>query len=112
MRYLIALLFAGLLIGGMSLSANQASHALQQRMRQRLVEAKKRGEIPPDVDVSRGDLTDFNTEVSDAELRQIGILDLWFARRSILIPIVIIGCLAIARMTDRRAPGRPVAPVE
>jgi hypothetical protein len=96
MRYLIALAAAGLLVGGVSLLAHQAGNAVRQRMHQRLVDAQKAGEIPPDVDLNNGDFTDFGAEVSASERRLIGLLDAWFAFRVILIPALVVGGLVIA----------------
>lgn len=96
MRYLIALAVAGLLIGGVSFWALQAGNAVRQRMHQRLVDAQKAGEIPPDVDLNNGDFTDFGAEVSASERRLMGLLDAWFTFRVILIPALIVGCLAVA----------------
>lgn len=96
MRYLIALAVAGLLVGVISLWAHQAGNAVRQRMHQRLVDAQKAGQIPPDVDLNSGDFIDFGTELSASERRLIGLLDAWFTFRVILIPALIVGCLAIA----------------
>ncbi len=98
MRYLIALAVAGLLVGGISLWAHLAGNAVRQRMYQRLVDAQTAGEIPPDVDLNNGDYTDFGAEVSASEKRLIGLLDAWFTFRVILIPALIVGCLAIAHL--------------
>ncbi len=96
MRYLIALAVAGLLVGVISLWANQAGNAVRQRMHQRLVDAQKAGQIPPDVDLNSGDFTDFGAEVSASEMRLIGLLDAWFTFRVILIPALVVGCLVVA----------------
>jgi hypothetical protein len=94
MRYLIAV--AGLLVGGVSLSAHQASNAVRQRMHQRLVDAQKAGQIPPDVDLNNSDFTDFGAELRTSEKQLIGLLDAWLTFRVILIPALIVACLAIA----------------
>lgn len=96
MRYLIAIAVAGLLVGGISLWAHQASNAVRQRMYQRLVDAQKAGEIPPDVDLNNGDFTDFGTELSASDRQLIGLFDAWFTFRVILIPALFVGCLSIA----------------
>jgi hypothetical protein len=104
MRYLIALAVAGLLVGGISLWAHQAGNAVRQRMHQRLVDAQKAGQIPPDVDLNNGDFTDFGTELPTSEKQLIGLLDAWFTFRVILIPILIVGCLAVAALLRSKQP--------
>lgn len=112
MRYLVALAFSGLLIGGVSLYANRVGHSLQQRMRQRQAEFKPPGEISPIAQLDHGDMTDFGTEVSATEILQIKLLDFWYAFRMFLIPAVVIGSLIIAKMSDLRTPARPVEVVK
>lgn len=102
MRYLIALAVAALIIGVISLLAHLAGNAVRQRMHQRLVDAQKAGQIPPDVDLNNGDFTDFGAEVSASERRLIGLLDAWFTFRVILIPGLILGCLAVAYLWRAR----------
>ena len=72
-----------------------------------MIDAKTAGELSPDIDLDQGDFTDFGTEVSAAEMLQLSLLDFWFAYRMILIPMIIIGSLAAARMMDPRTQTRP-----
>lgn len=106
MRYFIALTVAGLLVGGVSMCFHQMSNSIQQRMRQRLIDAKHTGDLPSDIDVDRADFTDFGQEVSASELQQIRLLDSWFAYRIFLIPAVIVVSLAVAHVLggDSRIP--------
>lgn len=96
MRYVIALVAAGLVIGCLSLVANQSASALQKRMRQKLIAAQAAGETPAEVDLNSGDFTDFGMEVSASERFQIGLLDCWYAYRIILIPALVGIALIVA----------------
>jgi hypothetical protein len=96
-RYIIALGIVGVLLGTLSLCANQAANALQKRMRQKMIAPQAAGQIQADVDLDSGDFTDFGTEVTSAELLQLGMLDSWFAYRTILIPALIAIGLVVAR---------------
>ncbi|MDB5347838.1 MAG: hypothetical protein JWP89_6215 [Schlesneria sp.] len=96
MRYLIALAIAALIVGIISLWAHQAGNSVRQRMHQRLVDAQKAGQLPPDVDLNNGAFTDFGAEVSASDRQLIGLLDAWFTLRVILIPALVVGCLVAA----------------
>ena len=104
MRYLIATAIAAPLVTGLSLWAHQASKKLEGRMQQNFLAAQKAGPIPPDIDLTSGDFTDFGTEVSSADRQLLGLLDAWFTYRVILIPAMILGSLAVAYLCPVRQP--------
>lgn len=96
MRYLAALAVAGILVGGISLWASLGREAMRQRIHQRLLAEQAAGQIPPEVDLSSGEVTDIGLELPDSEKFQLGLLDAWFGLRMILIPLILLGCLTTA----------------
>ena len=104
MHYLIASAIAATIVAGLSLGAHHASKWLNGRMQQNFLAAQKAGQIPPDVDLTSGNVTDFGTEVSSADLQLLGLLDAWFTYRVILIPAVILSSLAIAYLWPMKQP--------
>lgn len=99
MRYLLALLIAGFVIGGISLTAHQMKLAVQKRIRKSLFQARDQGEFPVDTDLDQPEFTDMGVELSSSDMQLIGFVDLWYALRIILIPLIIIACLVLAWFT-------------
>jgi hypothetical protein len=113
MRYIVAIVIVAVLVGCVSLAANQSGNALQKRMRQRLVDAQAAGQIPADVDLNNGDYTDFGGEVSDSDLLQLSMLDCWYAYRIILIPVLLaIGLVVAHYCKSAKQNGNSMAPVD
>ena len=96
MRYLVALAVAGILVGVISLWASLSGEAIRQRIHQRLLAEQAAGHIPPEVDLSSGEVTDIGIELPDSEKFQLGFVDAWFALRFILIPLIQLACLTTA----------------
>ncbi len=99
MRYLLALVIAGFVIGGISLTAHQMKREVHERIRNSLIQARERGELPADTDLDQPEFTDMGMELSSSEMQLIGFLDLWYALRIVLIPLIIMACLALAWFT-------------
>jgi hypothetical protein len=99
MRYLMALLIAGFVIGGISLTAHQMKREVHERIRKSLIQARERGELPADTDLDQPEFTDMGVELSSSDMQLIGFLDLWYALRIILIPLIIVACLVLAWFT-------------
>ncbi|MEI8381567.1 MAG: hypothetical protein WCJ09_15675 [Planctomycetota bacterium] len=110
MRYLLALLIAGFVICGILLTAHQMKREVHERIRKSLIQARERGELPADIDLDQPEFTDKGMELSSSEMQLIGLLDLWYALRIVLIPLIIIGCLALAWFTaeSRSSDGKAV----
>ncbi|MFO1045114.1 MAG: hypothetical protein U0941_25345 [Planctomycetaceae bacterium] len=103
MRYIVALLISGFVICAISLNVRQAERTIHERTRKALAEAKERGELPADFDLDQPKFTDMGMEMSSAEMQMIGLVDLWYALRMILIPLIIVVSLAIAWFTGTRS---------
>lgn len=104
MRYLLALLIAGFVIGGISLTAHQMKREVHERMRKSLIQARERGEIPADTNLDQPEFTDMGMELSSSEMQLIGFLDLWYGLRIILIPLIVMTSLALAWFTSESRP--------
>ncbi len=96
MRYAIALAVAALVVIAISLWAHVAGGRIHQRIHQHLLAEQAAGQIPPEVDLSSGDVADFGIELPDSERFQLGLVDAWFGLRIILIPLILIACLTTA----------------
>jgi hypothetical protein len=85
MRYFVALIIAGLVIGAIAVFAWQNYNLVQRSIRQHLRQQKERGELPPDlqgVDIESVDLRNYNVRVpADVMRRQEiarGLAASWF----------------------------------
>jgi hypothetical protein len=79
-----------------------AERSIDRRIRQILRAAKAAGEMPPGIDPEAADLPDIGVPSPASEMRRIQIAHLLVAWRFQLIPLVLIGSLAIARMLGPR----------
>lgn len=102
MRYLVALAVAGILVGGISLWACLGREAMRQRIHRHLLAEQAAGHIPPEVDLSSGEVRDVGLELPDSEKFQLGLLDAWFGLRVILIPMILVACLTTAHYWPSR----------
>ncbi|MBS0203547.1 MAG: hypothetical protein JSS49_11650 [Planctomycetes bacterium] len=97
MRYLVAIVVSIALIAALSFSIDQMGRTLHQHIRQGLLAAKERGELPADFDLESEMFTDFGMELSESDMFRAGIVDFWMAYRAFLIPLIVILSLSIAR---------------
>ena len=98
MRYIVALAVVGMLVAAISMYANYSQGSFRKRFRQHIDAAKQAGALQPDADES----TEFGMEVYGSEALRMSRLDTWINYRLFLIPVMIVGSLAIARISERR----------
>lgn len=113
MRYALALLVAGLILGAGTYFVWQTRRSFEGRMRQMLRVAEADGQVTPDVEPVQT-LRDFGVEISPAEMRRLQVADLLARRRFVLIPVVLLGCLSVAYVLGKRGaqPTRSTGPIE
>jgi hypothetical protein len=112
MRYVIALIGAAIIIGGVALFIRQTPRSIEDLVRQRLRDEKRAGELPPElqgIDIESPDLRlpDMGMRLPrDVESRiQLAMLlsEYWF----VWTPLVVAGCAGLAALT---APKRERGP--
>ncbi len=82
----------------------QVERSVEQRFRHALREAKAAGKLLPGVDPETAPRADLGIPMTASEMRRIELAHLLVAWRLVLIPLVLIGSLAIARWTGRQPP--------
>jgi len=113
MRYMIALAITGLCVGTISLWAHYAGAAVRQRIHQRLRAEQAAGQIPPEVDLTSGEVTDIGLELPDSDKFVVSLLDAWFGLRIFLIPLIAMACLVTAHYwPSKQTSGPPPGPVQ
>jgi hypothetical protein len=78
--------------------------SIEQRIRQDLRKAKAEGKLRPEIDPEAAELMDIGVPVTTSEMRRIEVAHLLSAWRFVLIPLALIGSLALARLFHRRRP--------
>jgi Flp pilus assembly protein TadB len=109
MRYVVALLTAGLVIAAVAAFSWWNRNAAERAVRQHLRQEKERGELPPEsrgVDTEAADLRDFNLQVPDHVLAQVAAARLLAASWYVWAPAVVGMSLGVAALIGRRR-GRP-----
>lgn len=109
MRYVIALVVAGLLIGGGFLFVYQTDRSFEGYFRDALRKQKQAGTLPPElqnVDIDTAEMRDlghdWNLHLPAAWMRRIQISLMLHKWRYILASVTVLGCLAVAFLTGRR----------
>jgi hypothetical protein len=104
MRYVIALIAAGLIIGGVTFYIRQTDRSIEQAMRQALLRQQQAGTLPPEfqgVDLQSADLRqfgDFAIKLPEALEKRLQLTmflsDYWY----IWGPLTVILCLGAASL--------------
>jgi hypothetical protein len=112
MRYVIALIGAAVIIGGVTLYIRQMPGSIEEAVRQKLREAERAGKLPPEfqgVDIESPDLRlpDFALRLpAEADERvQLAMFlsDYWF----VWAPLVVAVCVGLAALTAPKRERRP-----
>ncbi len=101
-RYGIALVVATLIIALGAAFVNQTQQAVEQPFRKALRDAKAAGTLPAEIDPETAQLRDFGVEVSPELMHRLQIAHLLIQWRYALIAIVVVGCLGIARVLQKK----------
>jgi hypothetical protein len=96
MRYILALIVAALLIAGVIFYARLTIGEIESRMREKIQEKQRAGELPPGTDIS-----DVGFQLSAANMRRFklarSLLEYWF----VWGPAVTALCLGVAAVIYR-----------
>ena len=105
MRYIVAVIVAGLLVAGGILFVRQTYRGVEQEIRQSLLREKQAGTLPPEfqnVDIESGKLPDMQISLPaglDWRIKvSMWLEDFWH----ILAPLTVAICLAVAFLLGRK----------
>jgi hypothetical protein len=104
MRYVVALLVAGLVIAAVALYSWWDSDAVERSVREHLRQQQREGRLPPELqgaDIEALDLRDYNVQVPESVLQRRGIARLLARTWFLWGPAIIAACLGVAALVGR-----------
>jgi hypothetical protein len=98
MRYIVAIVLAGLIIAGGAWFVRHTEQSLRQRVRASIKEDQAAGRLPPDIEAEQVDPADWGIELPRSEMLRVQIAEAVTAWRFVLASAVLLGSLGIARL--------------
>jgi hypothetical protein len=96
MRYVVAVIVAGVLIGAGATFVSQTNRSVERLFRQTLREAKAAGQLPEGIDPEHARVADFGRNFSPGMMWRIRVSHFLFAFRFVLAGLLILASLVTA----------------
>ena len=101
MRYIIAIVVAGLVIAGGAWFVRQTELSLKQRLWAAIQDEQVAGRLPADIDAEHVESADVGVNLPPAEILRLTIANALVAGRFVLASAVLFGSLGIAHLLGR-----------
>jgi hypothetical protein len=101
MRYIVAIVVAGLVIAGGAWFVRQTELSLKQRLQAAIKEEQAAGRLPADLDVEQVESADIGVDLPSSEILRLTIANALVAGRFVLPAVVLLGSLGIAHLLGR-----------